>query len=101
MIQIMLEVHANVDNKMVESMSDMSAHASNTEGKNDDEGNGSSAGASSSSQGWTYLVGNTAPAISISNESIDHVLLDKACQKVPTVLGNIHGKSLPVSGIVL
>lgn len=102
MIQIMLEIHANVDNKMVESMSgDMSAYACNTEGKNDDESNGSSAGTSSSSQGWTYPFGNTAPAISISVESIDHSLLDKACQEVPTVHGNINGKSLPVNGIVL
>jgi hypothetical protein len=77
-----------VYNKMMESL-DLSAYASNGDGGHDDESNGSSAVSSLSSPCWTYLVGNRAPAVCISIDGVDHRLLDKARQEVPTVLDNM------------
>jgi hypothetical protein len=82
----------DIDNKMMESLFDLSAYASNDDGGNDDESDSSSAGQSSSSQGWTYLVGNKAPAVSISIDGVDLRLLEKARDEVPTVLDNIKRK---------
>ncbi|KAI2505553.1 hypothetical protein MHU86_8889 [Fragilaria crotonensis] len=82
----------DIDNKMMESLFDLSAYASNDDGGNDDESDSSSAGESSSSQGWTYLVGNKAPAVSISIDGVDLRLLEKARDEVPTVLDNIKRK---------
>ena len=78
--------------KMMESLFDLSAYTSDDNGENDDESDGSSTVQSSSSQGWTYLVGNKAPAVSISIDGVDHRLLDKARQEVPIVLDNIKKK---------
>jgi hypothetical protein len=83
----------DVDHKMMESLFDLSAaYTSNNNGGNDDESDGNSAVPSSSSQGWTYLIENKAPAVTISIDGVDHRLLDMACQDVPTVLDNIKKK---------
>jgi hypothetical protein len=82
----------DVDHKMMEPLFVLSAYTSNDDGGNDDESDGSSAVPSSSSQGWTYLVGNKAPSVTISIEGVDHWLLDEARQEVPTVLDNIKKK---------
>jgi hypothetical protein len=82
----------DVDHMMMESLFDLSAYTSDDNGRNDDESDGSSTVPSMSSQGWTYLVGNKAPAVSISIDGVDHRLLDKARQEVPTVLDNIKKK---------
>jgi hypothetical protein len=99
--QAMEEDQNYVDHKMMESLFDLSAYTSDDNGRNDCESDGSSTVPSSSSQGWTYLVGNKAPAVSISIDGVDHRLLDKARQEVPTVLDNIKRKSSAVSGIVI
>ncbi len=82
----------DVDHKMMESLFDLSAaYTSNNNDGNDDESDGNSAVPSSSSQGWTYLIenkapANKAPALTISIDAVDHRLLDKTSPRCSITL---------------